>query len=605
MSQATAATPPLETARHESSRPARSDRFRSIAHGIAAQTLVTAIFLGTVINFGNKAIQPGLEGGYTAGAGDHYVLSTLGLHWADPSRYAGDWFMEAAPQPHWFFDTLTYVGSSTGALSLVYFLFWCFGLGAFALGATFLSRMWTPQAPWFFSIATAAIAALSPWSIVGTGSGMIPMAIPAVVSAHLVFLFIAAAITGREKWMLAAALVTAVVHVQQGAVVAVMLAALGLVQFIKTRTFPKATALTLLATAIIVLGGLMARPVAANRDDFIEICNTVITYHCAAQYWAPATIVIALSVIGLALCTVLYLPRNDRMVWGAVVGLPIVGLLLGLAANVMTMPVFGELAQGLNVYRLGALILPFAVMALLLPVFKLGKQNLVGAGTVLILGWIYLLDQGWQIRQPLTAAFIGFFLIVGLAAVAVRSYRPALTKLATRVGALAIILLFLGSAVTSGMITPRGLHATFIPDADIREWGAAVENVVPEGESLLASPLATYVRGTTFRGVIADCKNVPYGGEPWAEWQERIDDLGGMSQCAPPDANFYNALTAQQLDRAARKYGVSYLVVEGGQAARIPELRELGWSTVMEPVNSLQNVVMHKAADGGPENSSN
>ncbi|MBP3034799.1 hypothetical protein J2M53_00835 [Arthrobacter sp. zg-ZUI100] len=597
MSQVTAARPSLETARHASPGLARSDRFRRIATGITAQTLVTATVLGAVINSGNKAIMPGLSGGYTAGVGDHYVLSTLGLHWADSSRYAGDWFMEAAPQPHWFFDTLTYVGSATGTLALVYFLFWCFGLGAFALGVTFLSRKWAPQAPWFFSIATATVAALSPWAIVGTGSAMIPMAIPAVISANLVLLFIAAAITGREKWMLIAALMTAVVHVQQGAVVAVMLGALGAVQFFKTRTFPKATALTFLATVAIVVAGLMARPVASNRDDFIEICNNVIAYHCAAQYWAPGTVIIALAVIALALCTVLYLPKQDRLVWGTVVGLPIVGLLLGLTANVLMMPVFGELAQGLNVYRLGALVMPFAVMAMLLPVFKLGMHNLISAGAVLFLAWVYLLDNGWQIRQPLAVAFIGLFLLVGLAAVGIRSYRPQFSTLATRIGAAAIILVFLVNALSSGMITPRGVDATFIPDADIREWGEAVEEVVPPGESLLASPLASYVRGATYRGVIADCKNVPYGGEPWTQWQERINDLGGTAQCNPPQANYFNALSAREIDRAADKYGVTYLVVEEGQSARMPDLRKLGWSTVLEPVNSLQNVVMHKDAD--------
>ncbi len=604
MSQATAARPPLETARHATPGLARSDRFKRFATGIPAQTVVTAAVLGTVINSGNRGLQPGLEGGYTAGAGDHYVLSTLGLHWADSSRYAGDWFMEAAPQPHWFFDTLTYVGSATGTLSLVYFLFWCFGLGAFALGVTFLSRKWTPQAPWMFSIATATVAALSPWAIVGTGSAMIPMAIPAVVSANLVLLFIASAITGREKWMLAAGLMTAVVHVQQGAVVAVMLGALGVVQLLKTRAFPKATALTLLATAAIVVAGLMARPVASNRADFIEICNNVIAYHCAAQYWSPGTVIISLAVIALALSTVLYLPRQDRLVWSAVVGLPVVGLLLGLTANVLMMPVFGELAQGLNVYRLGAQVMPFAVMAMLLPLFKLGKANLVAAGAILFLAWVYLLDDGWQIRQPLAVVFIGLFLLIGLAAVGVRSYRPQFAVLATRIGAAGIILLFLINALSSGMITPRGVNATFIPDDDIREWGEAVEKVVPAGESLLASPLATYVRGTTYRGVIADCKNVPYGGEPWAEWQERINDLGGTAQCNPPEANYFNALSAREIDRAADKYGVTYLVVEEGQAARLPDLRKLGWSTVLEPVNSLQNVVMHKDADGAKQDAS-
>ncbi|MFP3468196.1 hypothetical protein, partial [Leifsonia sp. SIMBA_070] len=81
-------------------------------------------------------------------------------------------------------------------------------------------------------------------------------------------------------------------------------------------------------------------------------------------------ILVSLAAIGLALCTLMYAPAGERAVWAAVVGLPMAGLLLGLMANMWSVPFFGELAQGLNVYRLGALVMPFAVMGVLLPVFR-------------------------------------------------------------------------------------------------------------------------------------------------------------------------------------------------------------------------------------------
>ncbi|WP_341393572.1 hypothetical protein [Arthrobacter sp. G119Y2] len=575
-------------------RQAPPSALRRLAGGVYGQAAATALLLGVLTNSGNRGLHSGLPGGYSAGTGDHYVLSALGLHWADPSRYAGDWFLEAAPQPHWFFDSLTYLGSSLGILGTVYVLFWCSGLAAFGLAVSFLSRKWAPNTPWLFGAATTVLASLSPWMVVGTGSSMLALAIPAVVSANLTLLFIAAALTGREKWMLAAAVLAAVVHVQQGAVVSVLLAALILVQALHRRTLPKAAAAGLLLTAAIVLGGLAARPVAANTADFVDICNELIAYHCAAQLWGSSAVIFSVAIIGLALLTFLYEPFGGRTVWAAVVGLPMVGLFLGLMANVLSVPFFGELAQGLNVYRLGALVMPFAVMALLLPVFRLRTRNLPAVLLILVLTWEYLLDGSWQPVIPFSALFAGAYLLLVLIPVVLRSRRPEITVQATRWCATALIVLFLGTAAGSGGLTLRGLQTGYIPDSDIREWGEAVEEVVPAGESLLAPPLAAYVRAATYRGVIADCKNIPYGGEPWVQWQERLGEMGGVDQCRQGDPRAYNSLSSEELDRISERYGVSYMVLEGGQAERLPELQRLGWSAVLNPVNAIQNVVLRK-----------
>lgn len=563
--------------------------------GVYVQGLVTAAVLGVLTNFGNQGPSSGLPAGYSAGTGDHYVLSQVGLHWADESRYAGDWFMQSAPQPHWFFDTLTFVGSSLGILSLVYLLFWFGGLFAFGLAAAFISRVWAPGAPWAFGLATTVVASLTPWAIVGTGSSMISLAIPAVVSANLVFLFIASALSGRSRWMLAAAVLTAVVHVQQGAVVAVLLGAIAVVQFVRQRKLSKATAVTFAATVGIVVAALVARPVAANSDDFIEICNRVIPYHCAAQSWSINTLLASFAVIGLALCTFMYQARGDRMLWGAVVLLPMAGLALGMTANMLSVPVFGELAQAVNVYRLGALVLPFAVMGMLLPFFRLGKGHLLVTLVPIVLSISYLDIPQWQLNRGLIVPFMIVFALGALAAVIVRSRMQGPSGRVSQISAAGIIVLFLASAITTGGLTARPLDPTYIPNADVREWGEAVEAVVPSGESLLAPPLANYVRAATYRGVIADCKNVPYGGEPWQQWQERLTDLGGTKQCIPANAGFYNSMTPISIDRVADKYGVSYMVVEAGQAEWLSELDELGWDVVLEPTSGLDNFILHKS----------
>lgn len=572
-------------------KPARSS-------GVYVQGLLNGLILGMLINFGNMGRASGLPEGYSAGYGDHFVLSPVGLHWADESRFAGDWFMEAAPQPHWFFDGLTFIGSATGTLPLTYLLFWITGLAAFGLAAAFLSREWATKTPWLFGITTTVVAALTPWLAVGTGTSMISMALPAVVSANLVFLFMAAALTGRTKWMLGAALATAVVHVQQGAVVVILLAVLSACQFISSRKVPRSTLLSLAAAACVVAAALAARPVAANGDDFIEICNTIIPYHCAAQQWTTSTVVSSITVIVLALCTVLYRNSGDRLVWSAVVGLPMAGLLLGLLANVMSVPFFGTAAQSLNVYRLGALVLPFAVMGMLLPLFRLSRKDAASAALVLVLSWIYLLAGAWQLERPLSTGLIGSYMVLMLAPFVARMTYPGVKVRLERISALALILLLVGNALFAGKITPRLLETGFMAGSETMEWGQAVEKAVPTGESLLASPRSRYVRATTYRGVVADCKNIPYGGEAWTQWQERIEDLGGREQCMPgvPDrAAYFDSLTPEELDRTADKYGIRYAVLEAAQADVLPGLEELGWRVELEPVNSVNNLLLSKA----------
>ncbi|MCP8998666.1 hypothetical protein NFC73_02795 [Pseudarthrobacter sp. RMG13] len=559
--------------------------------------------MGILINFGNQGRGGYMPGGYNAGNSDHLVLSTLGIHWADPTKFAGDWFMEASPQPHWFFDIITFLGASAGNLGAAYFVFWVAGLVSFGFATAILSKHWAPNHPWLLGLAVTFLMSVAPWSSVGTGNAMIAFAVPAVVGGHMVYLFLAYLNTGRFTAAAVVAPLIAVVHVQQGAVICIFLIAVSTIKwFTRDRSESLGRSLwvaglsSLFVTGAIVVFGLTFRPIAAKLQDFVEICDVMIPYHCAAHLWDLPLVYSSLAIILLSLLTWSFVGTKDRWIWTATVGLAGVGLALGLLMDNMHVPVLGPLFQGTNVYRLGAVVFPFAIFGILVGLFRAG-WNWRGAAMAqasFFALFLYLGQFAWQLKHATSPKFVLPLVVVTAAVIYIRSHRGrGLGPWAFRAGVLAFVGLFALNAVAAHAFTPRGLNTTFISNADLKAWGKKVEATVPPGEQLLAAP-QWIVKTPSGRGVVADCKDVPYGGAPWQEWQQRISDLGGIDQCKLPYSQTYLSMSAQELDSAAAKYSVEYAVLDISQKDKFEDLGKLGWHEVLEPFNDINYYVLSK-----------
>ena len=71
--------------RHLTPPPQRSCRYlKTIASSAYIRALFSAGLVDTLTNFSNRSVQAGLASGYSDGTRDHYVLSTLGIRWAEP-----------------------------------------------------------------------------------------------------------------------------------------------------------------------------------------------------------------------------------------------------------------------------------------------------------------------------------------------------------------------------------------------------------------------------------------------------------------------------------------------------------------------------------------
>ncbi len=577
----------------ENSRPL--DIISRVLSNFWTLALASAGLFGVLLNSNNST------NGYSAGVGDHYVLSPQGISWANPDAFRGDWFLENAPQPHWFFDLVTFVGASLNQLDIVYFLYWCIGLLAFGIATALLARHWVPLNPWVATLAVTSIASITPWAFLGTGTGVIPFALPAVLSSNMIYLALAALLTGRRGFFALSVVGIAIVHVQQGSVMLIILLAVALMDFLRERRLRVSTLLAFIGGAGAVGLGLALRPVASNLTDFIEVCDTIIPFHCAAHTWAPMQVVACLGYITLAVLSLFFTSARARPYWLASVGLAALGLGLGLIADHLQIPLVGAIAQATNVYRLGALLLPFMVWGLLLPVLKPAWSRTYGAVLVVwAVAFIAITRDGYwsflgSIRNPIFIAAI--LTIVVFAVVSRKALRHRHTKQFTLgVGASLFALVFVLTAAFSNALSFHPVQTRFIADESLHIWGATARQFVAPGEVIVAPPAVSFIGMVTERPVIASCKNVPYGGAPWDEWKTRIDDLGGLeANCkVPADLGAYTTLTAGDLVSLADKYGSDFVTVAESNTELLEDLQEYGWNIVVNPAGTVHQFLLER-----------
>lgn len=534
--------------------------------------------------------------GYFAGWGDHFVLSVEGLKWAHPGSFANDWFMEVAPQPHWFFDVLTFTGESLGILSFVYAAFWAIGLLAFGAATAILAYRFFPAAAWPTAIGVTVIAAITPWSIGGTGSGMIAQALPAVLSANLIYLLLAAMLTERRLLVVILAPIIAVVHVQQGSIALVVLAAVLVVQTVRTRRIDWLLTGALALTGAVVAFGLAFRPVASNLQDFVRICDEVIPYHCAAHLWSRFELTSTVGLIILSALSGTLIPRSKRWIWFATVGLATLGYAGGFVSDALSIPVLGTLAQGVNVYRLGAVILPFAVWGALSPLLvkTTGRRTILLVGVWGIAWMAFLTAPGFPTAMRTRMVLLGLALLIPLIWLLVTTRRGSRFGVRSSTAVLTAALLVLVVTAASGGLTLRSPNFDFIGDPNLRQWGEDVREVVPEGDVIVASPRFEWVKLITQRAVIADCKDVPYGGKAWDEWQERLEALGGYKQCVAPGPLLYDDLSPRELVEIADRFESDFIAVNPAHPETVRGLEDFGWTPVVGPISGVGAEVLRR-----------
>jgi hypothetical protein len=550
---------------------------------------------------------------YQAGTNDHLVLSLQGLQWGIPGFLQDDWFVAAAPQPHILFDVATWAGAATGRLAEVYLAWWILGLVAGGAATAVLARAWTPRHPVAVSAAVAALIGLGPETVLGSTTPALPTALPHELGGFGAYLAAALLLTRRPRAAAVVIVLTAVVHVQVGALAAVV----GVIAVLAVAVFDRQGWWSVLAGCV-VAGGVVVtvlrlRPVAADAGDFVQICGEVIPYHCDATTWTPGQLGSGYAVVLAALLSVAFVARSDWSgigVWVAAVVAPAVGLVGGVLANRYGVPVVGRLAQSTNIFRLAVLLVPFGAWGLTAGFSRLsGWRRLAWLVPAAVAGYGWLVPRDGTVALPDHPGWAGVVLGVGALGVLLRTALPwrvgpvrTGSLLGAAAGFTALGVLVTG-AIELQVLRWRPMNITFVPDATDRAMGRLVAAHVPVGEEVLVPPTLGVVRLTSGRSIVVDCKAVPYGGAAWREYRARMEALGGRGACHSGGRPFLE-VAPEDLTAAALRYGARYLLLTVWDA-RVTAIQDLGWRVLVEaPVGEptpRPDAVWLLAAPGAPD----
>jgi hypothetical protein len=496
--------------------------------------------------------------GYSFGTGDHLVLMPKGLSLADPGAFAGDWFVHHAPQPHWFFDLVTFLGERLGVLPPIYLLWWLASLFAFGLGAVWLSRALLPGRMWP-ALLLGPVLAAGPDKVLGSTSPLLGVALPHMLGGCLAFAALAALLNRYWRAAVVCAVLAGLLHVQHGAnLVPVLLLTAGL-----AAGAPRRSRLEITGAAAVLVAGAVAvgwwRQVATGGEGWLEVCEVAAPFHCDANSWTAPYLWSGALVVALALGLGIGYRQRWRLVL-PVVGLPAVGLAVAVLADRLDIPVLGHLAQQTNAYRLAAQVVPFAAFALLAAAASAARSRgavRLGVG-LLVLGWV---------AGPDAAFHLGL-----------EPFRPALLVPAVMVATVAGLLVWMGRE-TPALAAPTAVLlvlATVVAAQDgpypvavgyqradpVVAASLRLGRLLPEAAVVAAPPALVSIRALTRRAVIADCKFVPYGGAPWSEYKARIAALGGH-YCGSKFNTGFARISPGAVESLRDRFGATHVLLAG------------------------------------------
>jgi hypothetical protein len=496
--------------------------------------------------------------GYTFGTGDHLVLMPKGIALADPGAYANDWFVHHAPQPHWLFDVVTFLGERAGALSGAYLLWWLLSLVAFGVGAVWLARAVLPGRTWP-AILLGPVLAAGPDKILGSTTPLLGIALPHMLGGTLAFAALAALLNRYWRAAAVCSVLAGLTHVQHGAdLVPVLLLAAVLASGARASRRSRlelAGAATALLAGTVVVGWW--RQIDNGGHGWLEVCRVAAPFHCDANSWTVPYLLSGALVVALALGLGIAHWRHWRQVL-PVIGLPALGLLCAVVADRLDVPVFGPLAQRTNAYRLATLVVPFAALAVLAAARWAAQRGLAArlAFGALLLAWLSGPDAAFHLGEE--------------------HLRPSLLVPLVMTGLLAVVLLWVGgggspapalvAALATVVAAQGGTYPTdpgYQRDDPVVAASLQLGRQLPTGAVVAAPPGLIWVRALTRRAVIADCKSVPYGGEQWTEYKARIAALGGR-HCGPGSSNTgFGRLSPDDVGSLRDRFGATHVLLTG------------------------------------------
>jgi hypothetical protein len=555
-------------------------------------------------------------------SGDHLVLSVKGISWADPNAFKGDWFNQSAPQPHWLFDIWTFLGEKLGVLAGAYLLWFLVSIAIFGYATARLAEVWLPTSRRVLALTIGPIIALGPLWILGTATPLLNTALPHVMGGCLAYLALVGIVVRSPRLAVVAALAAGIAHVQFGAMLVPILivAAIlwsGLARRARAELIGSAIALTVLSYVVTNVRGT-----TASKQDYLAICLGWRNYHCYAAEWDRGAMIAGFAGCLLALLVLANRWRDWRAVV-PVIALPVAGTVIGVLADRHHLALLGDLAEQTNIYRLAALVVPFAAWAIVgVAADRLPTWARLVAAVPIVWGSSRFLREYFISWGQLERPSHSWPVLIGLAGAALSIVPPEATTslvarfrdLGTEAGrrryrlvASAVVVVFLFTVGFASWALARD-NWTALPDISdppeaLAHFAGGAGELLPPGTRMIVPASWEGWRLWSRQPVIADCKGLPYGGDPYQEWLRRIVDLY-VSAGAIGCIDNFNLLTLDDMERLAAKYDAPVAVFKAGdpklRAARAAGWRELYNTARSGDKTALGDIAMFEVAKAGP-----
>jgi hypothetical protein len=211
---------------------------------------------------------------------------------------------------------------------------------------------------------------------------------------------------------------------------------------------------------------------------------------------------------------------------------------------------------------LAAFVAPFAAFALIMLAFAGRRMLRLVLFPLLLFAWIWVQPEsfhfGFDLAQPTLVLAALTFLVAAGALSSLRNASPgALRALIGITACLATVLAIQGGRYRIDLDYER--------DDPIVAASLDLGRVLPKGSVLAAPPGIIWLK-LTQRAVIADCKNVPYGGTDWEEYKSRMAALGGH-RCGPDNAGF-KMLEPSAVESLRSRFGATHVLLPGDDPKR-------------------------------------
>ena len=518
---------------------------------IGVLTILSGVFFGT--------------NGYLVGYYEQSLLSIHGIALADRTAFVGDWFNLNAPQPHIFFDVVTYFGEKLQLLDGVYFAYYLVSCTMFVLGTALLARHWLPLRLQWMQHFVTILATVGPSFSLGTFLTIHMEAVPNMAGACAAYLGIAMLITRRWTWLAVMLPVTSVLHLQHGLGLASIVILATILRFTEKRLVLLAS--SMLTIAIAVMTVVERDLLGGSKEIANDVAEVGSTGHFNAQLWGSRVIWSGIFLIVLALLNFALDSRSapGRRLFGVFM-IASLAPIVGVVSDLWNIEPFQSLARSFFVYRYSMYLVPFAYW-LIVRLFARSTMDRSYLAVPELLLSLFLLWRVTHLIYSWSATYfhLGELFVIGLLVVTARIVGRKPTFLArgliVLVAVAASIAMFNSASDIYGRDWPHlGLSRN---DPNVLRTGEAAQHLGPK-DVLATDPSIGWMRLFLRRAIVADCHGTPYGGDAWWEYRRRLRALGVEK---PNQCTGFRDLSYDRILALRESVGATTILLDPGAAS--------------------------------------